>query len=232
MRAEPSTAGIVLVAVGATGLLAAPALAGPDWVEIGDAGSSVLTAQAPLRPPGAPQLTSISGTLGGPGIDEEDLYVVRITDPVMFSMTTGSADFNPVLWLFHVTVTNDALGLLANDDQAAGNPLPRLVGAATDGTGVVVSSPGDYIVGITGRGRVPVSATGEIFNLAGLTEISGADGVGGLNVLSGWTGEGETGTYHLNFEFIDFPVFPAPGSVVLLALAGAATGRRRRPAKG
>src|SRR5688572_23939271 len=40
-------------------MLAGSALAGPDWIEIGDAGSDVPGAQVPIRPPGAGQLATI-----------------------------------------------------------------------------------------------------------------------------------------------------------------------------
>lgn len=214
--------------VASTLTFAASALAGPDWVEIGDAGSDVRTAQVPLRPPGGGQLATIAGSLDGRGADFEDLYFIAVTDPVTFSITTGSADFDPVLYLFNVTVNNEALGLLGNNDQAAGNPLARIVSPATDGTGVVISSPGDYIIAVAGSGRFPVSSTGAIFNFASLTEISGADGVGGLNVLSGWSGDGATGSYQLVLVSGDFPEVPAPGAAALLALGVVAGGRRRR----
>jgi hypothetical protein len=210
--------------------LASVALAGPDWIEVGDAGSTVTTAQVPLNISGVTFLRSISGGLAsGVGVpDYEDLYVIRVTDAVNFSITTGTADFNPILYLFNITVNSEGLGLLANDDQSAANDLPRMVAQSTDGTGVQVSQPGDYVLAVTGFGRAPVSRTGNMFNFASLTEISGPDGVGGLNPLSGWTGEGEVGDYRLDFEFIDYPVFPAPGTGAAIVFGGLLMARRRR----
>jgi uncharacterized protein (TIGR03382 family) len=212
-------------------LFAAPALAGPDWTEIGDAGSTFGSAQVPLAPPGVVQLSSISGQLGTSlrgVIDQEDMYFINVVSPSTFSITTGSAEFNPVLYLFNITVNNDALGLLANDNESGDVSTPLLVGAATDGTGVVLASPGDYLVAITGFGRYPVSASGPIFRFDSPTEISGPDGPGGFNPLSGWAGEGETGSYHIEMMDVGFPHVPAPGTLALPALALGWTARRRR----
>lgn len=227
MRARLSPSSLATLAV-ASLTLAAPALAGPDWIEVGDAGSSLPFAQRPLRPPGAPALQTISGTLNAGLGDFEDLYFVNVVDPMTFSIATGMSNFDSVLYLFNITINREALGLLGNDDQATGNALPRLVGAATDGTGVVISAPGDYLLAVTGRGRSPLSSTGAIFNLATFTEISGPDGPGGFNALSGWTGSSETGTYGLVLNGVDFPIYPAPGTVALTLMAAAAAARRRR----
>lgn len=222
---------VLLTAGLATLALAPAALAGPDWIEIGDAGSAVGSAQIPVRISGVTFLRSISGSLasGYGASDYEDLYVIRVTDAAEFSIAPVSANFNPVLYLFNLTVNSEALGLIANDDATAENDLPLLVQMSTDGTGVQVSAPGDYVLAVTGFGRVPVSRTGPMFNFATPTEISGPDGVGGLNPLMGWTGEGETGDYALMFEDIDYPDFPAPGTAAGMVMGALFLGRRRRP---
>lgn len=212
-------------------VLGGAAFAGPDWVEVGDAGSDVPSAQVPLRPIGVTSLGSISGSLAfGFGVsDYEDLYYFSVLDPGSFSIAPSFATFNPVLYLFNLTVNNEALGLLANDDMSEESNLPRLVSMSDDGTGVMVTQPGDYLLAITGAGRYPVSRTGPIFNLASPLEISGPDGPGGLNPLEGWAGEGERGDYRVVMIGTDFPAVPAPGAagVFLLAAAGAARRRRR-----
>jgi hypothetical protein len=211
--------------------LSSHALAGPDWLEQGDAGSTITGAQKPERPQGATGLTSISGNLaaGFTEPDYEDLYYIRITDPANFSIRPAFADFNVVLYLFNITVNGEGFGLLGNDNESPTSNMPKLTGMSTDGTGVEVTVPGDYVLAVTGFGRVPVSRNGAIFNFQSPTEISGPDGPGGFNPLRGWTGVGETGHYSFTLQATDFPIAPAPGAGVAVAAGmGAMMGRRRR----
>ena len=223
-KTRGSIAALVVIA------LAGTATAGPDWLEQGDAGSTILTAQKPERPAGAQSLASVAGTLaeGFNQPDYEDLYYIRIMNPGNFSIRPVSANFNVVLYLFNITVNGEGYGLLGNDDESPTSTLPKLTAFSTDGTGVQVSVPGDYVLAVTGRGRTPISRSGPIFNLASPTEISGPDGPGGFNPLMQWTGIGETGTYSFELQATDFPVVPAPGSLMALAVGGLALARRRR----
>ncbi len=207
------------------------AYAGPDWVEIGDAGSSFFSAQSPRRPAGAVTLNRIEGVLNSSviGGDFEDLYFFRVVDPSLFEVSLEFADFNAVLYLFDVTVNNELYGRLGNDNGVGETNLPRLGTASNDGTGVLITQPGDYLIAVTGAGRVPISRTGPIFSLATTTEVSGPDGTGGLNPLSGWQGIGERGSYRVSFTSADFPAVPGPGTAGLM-LAGllCMAGRRKR----
>lgn len=223
-----------LAAVAAGAVVSGPALAGPDWIETGDAGSTLATAQ---RVVGTAQLSRIIGTLSsgstgignrrGTGPDYEDLYLIRITAPSSFSFQVGGAAFNAQLFLFNVTLPGEALGLLAADDTPVSN-APLLISPATDATGAQVVLPGVYAMGITGFGRVPVSSTGPIFSFASPTEISGPDGPGGTNPLMGWEGVGETGTYVVGVQGVDWVDIPAPASAMVLLLAGLCSRGRRR----
>jgi len=229
MNTQRSLCALMIAAAGI--VVATPAFAGPDWLEQGDAGSLLHTAQVPTRPSASIlQLSSISGSLSTSLTepDYEDLYFIKILDPVNFSITLSFADFNAVMYLFQVTVNGDALGMLANDDQSATSNIPKLLSSATDSTGIFINSPGDYVLAIAGFGRVPVSATGPIFNLASPTEISGPDGPGGFNPLIGWTGVGEQGNYIIGLEETDFPRTPTPGTALTVLGAMSALGLRRR----
>ncbi len=215
----------------AIGLPASTALAGPDWLELGDAGSLIPTAQVPVRPVGAPALTSIAGTLseGFTQPDYEDVYLIRVLTPTLFTVRPAFADFDIVMYIFNITVNGEGYGLLANNDESNTSTLSKITSQSTDGTNVILAFPGDYALAVAGAGRVPVSRTGAIFNLASNTEISGADGPGGLNPLTGWTGVGQTGRYGFTLEATDFPAVPAPSAAIaLLAGVGALTNRRRR----
>src|SRR5689334_10843693 len=144
------------------------------------------------------QLRTISGTLGGPtgllpGIDLQDLFLIRIDDPAHFCATTvpcpehcGSADFDTQLWLFDA----NGLGVLGNNDTAVGSGAlgsPIVTGStlgpfACDETGSHVIAPGLYYIGISNL-QVPFSAGGPIFqfddaNVCGPGEVSGPDGPG------------------------------------------------------
>ncbi|QOI99308.1 MAG: hypothetical protein HRU70_01905 [Phycisphaeraceae bacterium] len=201
------------------------ALAGPDWVEVDDAGSFTRDAQAVV---GVGSLRTIFGSLSsGAGIpDFEDMYLIRITDPLNFRFEIRNANFNPTLWLFNVTRADEGFGLLANDDESIDSLFPRLDRAATDGSGAAVTNAGIYAIAITASGRAPTSRSGLIFNLLSSTEISGPDGPGGINPHDGWTGDGNGGSYLIELEGVTYVDVPAPGTLALAA--GALAARRRR----
>lgn len=212
----------------AVGGLSAASLAGPDWTEVGDAGSDFNSAQIPF---GTGQLRTIAGSLGGTRggeIDYEDMYVIGVSDPGAFRIELINPGFDAQLFIFNITLAGAAFGLLANDNANEFTTDPVLTPVATDGTGAILDLPGDYLIGISGKGRDPVSAGGLIFDFQDPTEISGADGPGGLLRHIAWVGEGEVGDYLLELEGIVFPDIPAPGSIGALALAGLALSRRRR----
>lgn len=215
-----------LTALGALMASAGVATAGPDWTEVGDAGSTISSAQAPR---GEGQIRSLSGRLGGRGESEdfEDLYYIGIASPTTFRLELNSPDFNAQLFVFHITLSGGALGLLANDNADVETYAPVILPFSTDGTEVTLDLPGIYLVAVAGAGRMPVSATGQIFRFDTNTEISGADGPGGLNRHIGWVGEGEIGTYRVQMEGTVFPEIPAPASLGVLALAGLIARRRR-----
>jgi MYXO-CTERM domain-containing protein len=220
------TRGTTALVVCALLAAAGPTLAGPDWIEHGDAGSLVSTAQITF---GTGQLDSISGGLtgGARAGDFEDVYLIRVTDPLLFSIQSGSGDFDPVLWIFNVSQANQAFGLLANDNTPTSN-FPHLTAFATDGTGAALTKPGVYAVAVSGAGRYPVSNGGAIYFFANSTEVSGADGPGGILPHIGWAGEGQTGNYLIQTEGIGFHSAPAPGTAALLGLGGLLLTRRRR----
>jgi len=194
---------LVLAGLMFTGM-AGHALAGPEWIEgaqgSGDAGSQLSTGQPP-RGNGA--LGSVRGTMAAPAVageadgDFEDVFLITIIDPTIFSAQTGPGDggapFNTQLWLFDPL----GFGLLANDDIDDGNLFSRITPLATDGTGQAVKAPGLYMLVVTGFNNDPSSPLREIFVQADSTEISGPDGPGAPLRFNEWSGGGEVGEYSI-----------------------------------
>ena len=202
--------------------LSAPAYAGPDWVERGDAGSLISTAQ---RTTGIGGIRSLTGSLSAgdrSAPDLEDVYIIRIDDPSQFSITLTNLNFTPALYLFNLTQASQALGLVGANGT--------LVSASNDGSQAQVTEPGLYALAVTYAGNFPLSRTGAIFNFTSPTEISGPDGPGGINPLQSWnpTVPLVGGSYDLGVEGVDFAEVPSPGALILLSLATATASRRRR----
>jgi hypothetical protein len=173
------------------------------------------------------QINTIVGSLGfesGEGADFEDLYLISITNPSIWSATVNATG-DVRLYLFNVSQAEEAFGLLANDNGPAINAA--LLPNATDATQSRVTNPGIYLLGVSVAANSPLSRTGAIFNIQSLPEISGPDGVGGLNPLSEWSGGAGSATYGITLTGSGFVDVPAPAASTL-AIAGAATLLRRR----
>ncbi len=216
-----------------------PADAGPDFVEGAvDAGSTPGTATIIG---GMGTLSSISGNLAGlgPGMEDfEDMYLINVTDAVQFFATSDDpgTTFDTQMWLFRFDDLDpfmNGLGLLVNNDTSAANDASMLRPESDDGTGIVLTAGLYYLaisggagLGVPDPGRFPVAGASEIFDLLTPTEISGPDGSGGMNVIDGWLGEGQVGSYVIQLEGVSF--VPAPGAAGALALGLLAMRRRRR----
>ncbi|MFO0858403.1 MAG: hypothetical protein U0640_13740 [Phycisphaerales bacterium] len=193
------------------------ALAGPDWVEQGDAGSLVDTAQ---QTTGTGQINSISGTFSeGFGLsDYEDVYLITISNPGAFNISIGSGPGVPGLFIFDPTTQRGILGSMTGS-----------IGSfSTDFTESFIGTPGVYAIGIAVNGRMPASDSGPIFSFASPGEISGPDGNGGSLPLIFWNGTpGTVGEYNFDLTGCSFSV-PGPGVVGGLGVAGVLGLRRRR----
>lgn len=215
---------------------------GPEWGEDGDAGSGPGSAQATL---GIGPLGFISGNLGGTissgfPIDFEDMFLINIVDPLAFRATTDEddgmlagafAEFNTQLWLFQPGgLPGEAFGFLGNNNHPDTGSFQSLLTPIPDDGQPPLVAPGLYYIAITRFNNVPLSAGGEIFNLALPTEISGPDGAGGLQAFSGWSGDDGmfNGNYRIALAGAEFADIPAPGALTLLVVAGLVSSRRRR----
>ncbi len=225
-RFETMSALVLIASVGSV------AVAGPDWIEDGDAGATIGTAQDTTQ---AGPIQTIAGTIAGMDGDTEDVYKLVVEDgndfdnDVMFGFR-GTFEFNASMWLFD----SQGFGVLGNDDDPlTGGPDARLTVPSTDGVTLFLA-PGIYYLAITESGNVPLAfldgmglggegaELAEIFHFESSTEVSGPDGAGGTSVFAEWSGgAGNTGGYGVT-------ITPTPGSVALLGLGGLFGVRRRR----
>lgn len=241
MKADPRRRnGALSVAITSSVLALAPiALAGPDWDEgPTDAGSTLGTAQVINI---NSSLNTISGKLTGTALvggDFQDCFVVDISSPMNFSLTTapgagGPANFNPMMFLFRIDVFGGqsvAKAIMANNDIAPGNVQSGLGKETNDGSGATITQAGLYLIAISGFGSQPINAQGEfLFNQAFLQPgvIAGpATNPSGGYLLDGWSADGSAGTYVMTVSGISG--VPAPGALSLLALGGLVGRRRQR----
>lgn len=234
----------IAVLVGAVGV-STPALAGPEWTEMGDAGSTLPTAETPT---GMGPLAGIKGQLNGAPpprgasdpADFEDVYRIFIQNPQMFSAIIGPNDsgeptFDTQLWLFD----RFGDGVLANDDNSVAgmNGESGFFNTSTDGSGAAVDFPGVYFLAISGAGNNPRNdANVSIFNFTMPNEVSGPDGAPVARRLFNWQGVGAVGEYTIQLTGVGFVPppkaadFNADGCVdasdLAILLAGWGTSKR------
>jgi hypothetical protein len=143
------------------------------WVETGDAGDQISTAQVTVGPG---QLIQIQGSLASP--TDADVYCVRLTVPQpMFAGLIGfncASDDSPNAWLF----------------DAAGNGIAS--NALCSGGAKAIYAPvalpaGNYYVAVSFSGYDPQSAGGAMW-LAGPPVWRAPDGPGAGGTLNGWAG--------------------------------------------
>lgn len=194
------------------------AQAGPNFIEGmcagGDAGSNPSAACEVSG--GVGGVATISGSTSlnfGGTADLEDMYLILITDPVGFSVTTTT--FDTQLWMFRADPGGalDGIGFLANNDISAidsGSMLGPMA-MSDDGTGVTLTDGGLYYLVVSGgggpaggSGRFPVASGLAIFDLVSPTEVSGPDGPGGMFMIDGWAGDGDVGSYTITVEGVSF----------------------------
>ena len=188
-------------------------VAGPVWQESAkDAGSKSDDAQ---ETDGVGALSRIEGELKGNTAllgtpDFEDMYVIRVCDPMAFVASTlgadgGNANFNTQLFLFRPgSRPNDLFGVLGNDDTAVPpSPRSRLLPVPTDGQPALME-PGIYFLAISGTQNRPLAGNNEqIFLFQTPTEISGPDGENAP--LAVWSGPpSPIGTYGIALQGVTF----------------------------
>lgn len=178
------------------------------WMETGPAGDLPATAEVVT---GTAPLTAIIGSLDL--LDEVDMYVINIVDPLGFSASTASVIGlvpDPKLFLFSYS----GAGVYMNDDMGGSNAmLPA-------GHPLGPISAGLYLLAIARFDNSPLGASGPIFS-AGST----VNGPAGSDIVTGWDRNVQG---HIDFDAlyrIDLtgaaPVSTIPEPMSLSLVAGA-----------
>jgi hypothetical protein len=211
-RSNWACVALLISSVGLEGAFGAP------WAESGDAGDLLPTAQVTL---GVDPLTSISGTIFTS--QDKDIYRIKIIDPATFSASViaGGTLTDSQLFLFD----SGGLGVYANDDVTAVDPLSELPAGHASGPSVA----GIYYLAISGSDNDPTNAGAEIFT----------DDPTGVQIpvialpLDGWTPTFSVfgGTYTIALTGAGYAQVPDPSTALLatgsMGLLGSLGVRRR-----
>jgi len=151
------------------GFVPAAALGAGVWLEGGDAGELVSTAQ---NTSGTGQLTTIEGSFQNDS--DTDMYCIQVTDTAGFAAyitCTAFADHD--LWLFDPT----GFGVAHSDGCTAG--VVKL-------TGQFVPSPGTYYLAVSISDAEATSSSGTIWDPPASGLERAPDGPGAPNALTSW----------------------------------------------
>ncbi|MCC6661448.1 MAG: DVUA0089 family protein [Phycisphaerales bacterium] len=186
--------------------LAALALAGgaqgQAWNENGDAGNLPITAQYVV---GSGPLTGISGVLSP---DDVDMYVLEITEPTQFSVSTvGTAFMDTQLFLFKPDGTG-----IAMDDDAPGQGVLQSALSSAFTAGL---APGTYYLAVTTYDVDPVAGAAEIWADAPFDLERAPDGPNPGGSVDGWIDSGDEGTYTITLSGTAFTAAPIVGACTL-----------------
>ena len=184
------------LAVAALCTIASAPAGAQNWVETGDAGETIGTAQITA---GTGTLSLLQGTLSDDR--DVDLYCIRIDDVATFLASRICVAINEVdIWLFDAAGN----GVSLHDGCAGGFTLV---------TGSFVTAPGLYYVGVSGEGAEAMNASDIPIWLTGPSSPERApDGAGAPGPLSHWYTDVATvlpASYELRIEaasYCDAPV--------------------------
>lgn len=207
------------IGVAACASLACISAVAGTWTETGATGRLPSTAQVAV---GSGALTGIFGNLTE--LNEVDMYLIRITDPLGFSASTLDGIFavpDPQLFLFNYA----GYGVYTNDDGGTSQsvlPAGHISGPVTAGL---------YYLAIARFNNDPLSIAGSIFP-SNAIDATGPELPGGAYPITSWSDDVlpiidfET-AYGIELTGAQF--IPEPGTMLLCGFGLlAALARRRR----
>ena len=195
-------------------VLLSPMAANAGYIEVGDAGESLGTAQ---DVGGGTDL--IDGSISQ--IGDVDMYRLVMGAGAFFASTVGLSNVDTQLYLFD----SNGFGIVGNDDAAGGGLQSRID---------AVLNAGIYFLGISAFNYDPYSAGGAIFPDSvtfGSDPIWGPTGPGGASPLANWaasTGSNTTGSGSYGISLSQTVAVPEPGTLALLSLGLLGLGLSRR----
>lgn len=163
-----------LAALVLTTLFTASSAHAQIWVESGDAGDLVSTAQNTV---GVGTLSQIQGLLASP--TDVDVYRVRLTATLPFGTALVGLNCvaiqSPNVWLF------DAAGTGLGSSTTCSGGVKQIAALSPS------LAPGNYYVAVSFYGLDPQSAAGAMWT-PGPPVMRAPDGPGAAGTLSGWAG--------------------------------------------
>ncbi len=198
----------------ALSLLAAGALQAQTYVEVGDSGANLGSAQ-PTGTSSGQGLNTIMGSILN-GLDG-DFFYINITNPMTFSASTvGGSSLDTMLYLF----TQNGSPIYLNDDAAGGMSLQSTL---PSGNPFGTLQIGTYIIGISLSGAEPINAGNQNLFADALfsTDLRGPR-AGALGPVTGvrQATSGETGPYSIFLTGAATSSIPEPGTLALVGLSG------------
>jgi hypothetical protein len=184
------------------------------WIEVGDAGQTIATAQTPT--PANQPLNNIFGSFSS--TSDVDIFTIFISNPALFSATTvlgTSTLIDTQLFLFN----SSGAPVYMNDDDSGGGTIQSTLPA---GNALGPQTAGIYYIAISLSDNEPVNLNNQLlFALGSTTSVRGPNPIANPKLLSSWDASGVApgstiGAYQINLTGAS--TIPEPSIIALSAI--------------